>query len=203
MNSHEPNRPAEMNALLMLDELASGQPISQREIAGRLGIALGLANSYLKTLMTKGYVQVKTCPRNRYAYLLTPTGIAEKSRYIYQQVTHYHLIFQHTRQDCSNFFRQLHDQGVRECCFCGLDEFAEIAYLSLREARIDLVGVYDDRRAGERFVDQPILPLLAVAERGQCAVVVTALREPERYREVLQQLGVAAEHIYLPISARI
>lgn len=203
MNSNESNRPAEMNALLMLDELASGEPISQREIAGRLGIALGLANAYLKTLMSKGYVQVKTCPHNRYAYLLTPTGVTEKSRYIYQQVTHYHQIFQRTRQETLNVFKRLYADGCREAVFCGVDEFTEIAYLSLREAQIKLVGVFDDQRAGDRLIDQPVLPLSVVAEHPRSPVIITALREPERYRAELLQLGVRVDDIYMPVEGFI
>lgn len=203
MNNIGPGLPAESHSLLLLDELTTGQPISQREISGRLGIALGLVNSYLKTLVHKGFVQVKTCPRNRYAYLLTPTGMAEKSQYIYQQVAQYHHIFQHTRQDSLGFFLRLHGQGVREVCFCGVDEFTEIAYLSLREAQIGLIGIFDDRRAGERFIDQMIMPLAGVAERTQCAVIITALREPERYRDELLRCGLDAENIYMPISERI
>lgn len=196
---NESHRPAE-NSLLMLDELTAGQPISQREIAGRLGIALGLVNNYLKTLVGKGYVQIKSCPSNRYAYLLTPTGLAEKSRYAYQQVAHYHQIFRVTRQDSLKFFQQLHGQGVRQVAFCGVDEFTEIAYLSLREARIELLGVMADRRCGERFLDLPIQGIAAGVQAGWRPVVVTALREGEECRKALLRSGVAEAQIFMPVS---
>ncbi len=200
MNNHEPaTPPAEMNSLLMLDELAFGEPISQREMASRLGIALGLVNSYLKTLVNKGYVQVKACPRNRYSYLLTPSGIAEKSRYAYQQVVQYHQIFRVTRQDSLKFFQHLHDQGVHEVAFCGVDEFTEIAYLSLREARLHLLGVMDDHRIG-RFLDVPIHALEEGVRAGWRPVVVTSLREGERIRKELLELGVAETAIFMPVQ---
>jgi DNA-binding MarR family transcriptional regulator len=200
MNAQQPSPPADLNSLLMLDELAAGEPISQREIAGRLGIALGLVNSYLKTLVHKGYVQVKTCPRNRYAYLLTPSGIAEKSRYAYQQVAHYHKLFLVTRQDSLIFFQGLHVQGVRNVAFCGVDEFTEIAYLSLREAGIGLLGVMDERRFGQRFLDLPIHSLAEGRRAGWRPVVVTSLREGRECREKLLGAGVEEGEIFMPVD---
>jgi EPS-associated MarR family transcriptional regulator len=62
-----------------------GQPdLSQREIAVKLGVSLGAVNYCLRALTEKG--QVKVCNfrssdnKLRYAYILTPGGIAEKVR---------------------------------------------------------------------------------------------------------------------------
>ncbi|MHB8709359.1 MAG: winged helix-turn-helix transcriptional regulator, partial [Desulfuromonadales bacterium] len=73
----------------LMNELESGEAVSQRELAGRLGIAVGLVNSYLKNFVAKGYVRVKTFPRNRYAYLLTPKGFAEKGRLAFQHLNYF------------------------------------------------------------------------------------------------------------------
>jgi len=57
--------------------------VSQRQIAGKLGISLGAAHYCLKALMTRGLVKAGnfTSSRNKlgYAYLLTPAGIREKA----------------------------------------------------------------------------------------------------------------------------
>jgi DNA-binding MarR family transcriptional regulator len=182
-----------------MSELEAGEPISQREIAGRLGIAVGLVNSYLKTLVHKGFVQVKAYPRNRYAYLLTTQGLIEKSRLAFDQLTYYHKLFRMTRQDSLDLFHQIYGQGVRKVSFCGIDEFTEIAYLSLREAQIELLSVMDDRKAGERFIDQSVLPLTIAPELEGAHIVITSLREPERYIDALLQLGVRAELIHKPM----
>ena len=57
---------------------------SQREIAGDLGMSLGKVNYCLKALLEKGLIKVGNFRRSRnkrgYFYLLTPEGVAEKSR---------------------------------------------------------------------------------------------------------------------------
>src|SRR5665647_2826119 len=116
-DSHHSNQDNLRNFLVM-SELEKGEPISQREIASRLGIALGLVNSYLKTLVAKGFVTVKGYPRNRYAYLLTPKGFAEKSQLAYRHLNNFHKLYRVTRQDSLALFCSLYDKGVRRVAFC-------------------------------------------------------------------------------------
>ncbi|TLY18747.1 MAG: winged helix-turn-helix transcriptional regulator, partial [Nitrospirae bacterium] len=73
--------------LLLLSELDRNGGATQRTLAVKLGVALGLTNLYLKRLARKGYIKITTIPRSRIRYLLTPQGFTEKSRltYLYMQ----------------------------------------------------------------------------------------------------------------------
>jgi DNA-binding MarR family transcriptional regulator len=184
-------------ALLLMAELEEGRPISQREIAGRLGIALGLVNSYLKTLVRKGYVTVKAMPRNRYAYLLTPRGFAEKTQLAYHHLSNFHKLYRITRQDSLATFRALRAQGVERAAFCGLDDLTEFAYLSLREAQIELTAVMDER-PGASFIDLPVVSLEEGVAAWDGAIVITALKRAESLKGALLRLGVGPERIHAP-----
>jgi len=58
--------------------------LNQRDLAQELGVSLGKTNYVLKALVAKGMVKLDNFNRNKnklgYAYLLTPSGIAEKSQ---------------------------------------------------------------------------------------------------------------------------
>ena len=177
-------------ALLLMAEIATEEPISQRELSRRLGIALGLVNSYLKNLVAKGFVRVKNFPRNRYAYLLTPQGIAEKSRLAYQHLGYFSSLYTIARQDYLVLFRSLHAQGTRKVAFCGVDEVAEIAYLSLRETGLELAAVMDDDAAGGNFFDRPVATLAMGLLSGNHRIVITSLKRGVALREELLRLGV-------------
>lgn len=148
MNTGNDNSQEDYRAFLLLSEIEKTQELSQRDLAKRLGIALGLVNSYLKNLVAKGFVRVKAFPRNRYAYLLTPQGLAEKSRLAYQHLSYFTSLYTTTRQDFLSLFQSLKGQGVKGVAFCGVDEVAEIAFLSLQEAGLELVAALD--KGGER-----------------------------------------------------
>jgi|TARA_B100001769_G_C21663324_1_gene368464 EPS-associated MarR family transcriptional regulator len=57
---------------------------SQRELANDLGFSLGKLNYCLKALKDKGLIKIGNFKKNpnklNYAYILTPKGIAEKTK---------------------------------------------------------------------------------------------------------------------------
>ena len=64
--------------------LAENPHRSQRALARELGISLGGLNYCLRALVEKGWIKVENFSRSenklRYAYLLTPKGVAGKAR---------------------------------------------------------------------------------------------------------------------------
>ena len=58
--------------------------LSQREIANVSGVSLGAVNFCLRALVEKGQIKVQNFQASdsklRYAYVITPTGIAQKTR---------------------------------------------------------------------------------------------------------------------------
>lgn len=54
--------------------------LTQRRLAARMGIALGMANSYLKRCVRTRLIEVKQAPANRYSYYLTPRGVRREER---------------------------------------------------------------------------------------------------------------------------
>ena len=58
--------------------------ITQRELSSKLGISLGKINYCLKELRKKGLIKISNFKKNKnkinYVYLLTPKGIAAKTK---------------------------------------------------------------------------------------------------------------------------
>lgn len=68
----------------VLRRLQQTPEVSQRILARELGISLGSINFCFQALVDKGWVKMQNFSQSknklRYAYLLTPTGISEKSK---------------------------------------------------------------------------------------------------------------------------
>ncbi len=177
MNEQNEKSYESYRSLQLLSEITGEEPLSQRELSRRLGIAVGLVNSYLKNLVAKGYVRVKNFPSNRYAYLLTPQGLAEKSRLAYQHLSYFTSLYTVARQDYLELFRRLETAGVREVAFCGVDEVAEVAYLSLQETGLKLIAVMDDARSGESFFGVPVVALADGVQKSRTPIVIASLKQ--------------------------
>jgi len=184
-------------SLQLLSEISGEEPLSQRELSRRLGIAVGLVNSYLKNLVAKGFVRVKNFPSNRYAYLVTPQGLAEKSRLAYQHLSYFTSLYTVARQDYLALFRRLEDAGVREVVFCGVDEVAEVAFLSLRETGLELTAVMDDARRGDLFFGVPVVSIAEGSRDIGAPVVISSLKRRDELKQVLLGLGVPGGRIFV------
>jgi len=129
--------------LQLLQALEEQSTITQRTLASRLGIALGLTNLYLKRLVRKGYVKCVTVPPNRLVYLVTPQGLAIKARLTYEFMKYsldfYRDVRRHLRQSLSAGV-----SGRKRIAVYGTGDVAELVFLLLKEMGLELVAVFDD-----------------------------------------------------------
>ena len=147
-------REHERHFLRLLDAFESERCVSQRSVASELGIALGLTNLLVKRVVRKGWVRVIRIKRNRVRYLVTPTGIAEKTRMSRAYFESSVQFYRETRDRIQQRFVELSaswpgslEAGLtKRIVFYGAGEVAEIGYLCLIETDLELVGVIDAAR---------------------------------------------------------
>ena len=185
-------------SFLLLDEISRNEELTQRDLSRKCGLALGLINSYLKNLVSKGYITVSAIPRNRYKYYLTPHGFTEKTRLTYQHLQNFTNLYRVARHDYQELFNALKRAKVRCVVFCGVDEVTEIAYLSLKEAGLDLVGIVDEKSVASRksFFGMDVRSLEDAGAIKCDIIVVTSFNSGERLRDGLIEAGVGGEKIY-------
>ena len=94
----------EIKTLQFLDELDRDGFSTQRTLAKKLDVSLGLVNSFIKRLVHKGYVKITTIPRNRIKYILTPMGAAEKTQLTYDYIQHSYKFYKNARSGLKSLF---------------------------------------------------------------------------------------------------
>src|SRR4051812_20013473 len=128
--------------LKLLEEVALNSRITQRSLATKLGIALGLTNIYLKRLVRKGYIKCVNVQSNRISYLITPRGIAEKARLTYEFMDYSLHLYGEVRQHLRTVLQEC-AAADRRVAIYGRGEAAELAYLSLKEFGLEPVAIFD------------------------------------------------------------
>ena len=189
----------------ILDEIGVEQNVSQRRLAHRLGIALGLTNLLLKRVVAKGWVKVVRVRPNRVLYLLTPAGIAAKARltreYLQGTLQFYTEARERIRERFADLSGELKGQPTpKRIVFFGAGETAEIGYVSLQETDLELVGVVDAARTRPFFglpIDRPsTLTSESLSGRAFDRLVVMSLRDDHDIRRKLERSGIAADRIF-------
>lgn len=124
--------------LEILSYIEKNPETTQADLATQLGVAVGSVNWYIKRLMNKGYLKVTRLQRRRLRYLLTPKGIAEKSRLMGEFMQASLKWYRVTREATKNFLAQVKQAGHDTVCIEGDGDLAEIIYLTCLEAEIQV-----------------------------------------------------------------
>jgi len=197
-HSHPSRREASENHIVLglLDAVARDPAVTQRTVAMELGIALGLANAYLRRCVRKGLIKVSDAPARRYAYYLTPQGLAEKSRLTASYLSHSFAFFREARAQCADLMRSAAARAHRRLALIGSGELSEIARLVAREHPVEIAGTVAASR------DQAALAA-DLADLGTVdAAIVTAIADPdEAFEAALRLLG--PDRVYAPALLRL
>jgi predicted transcriptional regulator len=179
--------------LKLLEAVHQDSHVTQRGLASQLGIALGLANIYLRRLMRKGYIKVANVQRNRLSYLITPRGIAEKARLTYEFMDYSLHLYKEVRQHLRDVLQECAAAGSAVAIY-GRGEAAELAYLSLKESGLDPVAIFDAERG--HFLGMPVRPISEHMEVPYDLMIVASLdKGGQQVADVLRE-GVPRDKIF-------
>lgn len=180
--------------LQLLNEIERDADVTQRSLAKKLGVALGLTNLYLKRLARKGYIKITTIPRHRIKYLLTPRGMAEKSRLTYLYMQYSLTYYRDMRQRLKRVLSGLSRAGTKRIVIYGTGELAELTYLSIREMDLTLVGFVSGEQ-DETFLSYPVWPIDALSNWEFDALLIADLQETKQIQARIVREGVPKEKI--------
>ncbi len=185
----------DIHTLRLMGEIERNNSPSQRELSRNLNLSLGLVNSFLKRLVNKGYFKVKTMPRNRVKYFLTPKGLARKSKLTVEYLRYSVNFYQEIKNLLINKFREMEVDQIHSILFFGAGEVAELAYLYLQLTNIKLVGIIDERQVGNNFFEFQVESFDRLKQRDWDVVLLTRLDDKDMDLEGLIEKGVSPDRI--------
>ena len=185
-------RSSSMHELDILQAIGDGEEVTKRDLLHRVSIAGRLADRYLKQLVAKGMLKVRTAPARRMLYWLTPQGFAEKARLTYEFVSYTYKMNRECHRLASNTLHELASRGgVRRVVFYGAEPLAEVVAVSLAENEIELVAVADEDRVGEECAGHRVLSIDALDGLEFDRIIFTKFskRDDVSLRKLLETKG--------------
>jgi DNA-binding MarR family transcriptional regulator len=178
-----------------MDEIGHNGIHSQRELSQRLNISLGLVNTFLKRLVSKGYFKVTTMPRNRVKYFLTPEGLARKAKLTAEYLRYSVHFYRDIKDLLLDKYAEMERNQVKALLFFGAGEVADLAYLYLQLTPIRLAGIVDEREKGRSFFGHEITGLEGTKQADWDMVLVTRPDHMEKSIDMLAEAGVDRNRI--------
>jgi predicted transcriptional regulator len=188
--------PEARRELDLLEALSNDTQLTQRRLSAKLGVALGLTNLYLKRLVQKGYLKCVNGRANRLRYVITPTGMAEKTRLTYEFMEYSLRLYSGARSRVRARLEPVSRQHSVRVAIYGTGEAAEVTYLSLRELDVQPTAIFADG-GGTTFLNIPVLAIDEHANVPFDVLIVATFDRPSDLVSQLEQKGVERDKLML------
>jgi DNA-binding MarR family transcriptional regulator len=185
----------ELRILRIMEEVENSDSITQRELAGKLGISIGMTNIFIKRIIKKGYMKITTIPPRRLTYIITPKGFIEKSRLTMEYLKYSLDFYRKIKTQIEERLIEMENAGFETLAFYGTGDICELAYLFLSETGMTLTAVADDAGGGSMF-QMPVIHPEKLSDMTWDALLITSLDDLELKRRKLSDLGIETEKVY-------
>ena len=189
----------ELNTLL---ELKENPNLSQRSLARKLNISLGLTNAIIKNLIYRGWIKVKKDSGRKLLYLITPKGMANVSRLMYtrfQETLHY---YHYTKDLLTAYLIKLYQQGEKTVNIYGTGQLAEITYYAGMSTPLKLNGIISDDPSKEKFlghqtisIENFLSPYASDNNLSDQKIIILSTNHPEKLTKEINKYENIQKHI--------
>ena len=178
--------------LRLLEEVESTSNLSQRTLAANMGIALGVANVLVRSLATKGYIRATRVSWRRWAYILTPAGMARKVQLTANYVDRFLGHYRRVRSLVIETLGDVDTDPESVVAIYGTNELAELMYLALKDAGVERIEFLEESGGGE-FLSAPVRPLESIEPGDYVKILVAYSTDIESKHQRLLGLGVSPD----------
>lgn len=180
----------------LLCSVEGNAQLSQRQLSGELGIALGSVNWYLKRCLNKGLIKISQAPLKRYVYYLTPKGMEEKGRLMAQYLKWSLDFFRLGREESAAILSRCAAQGHKEIILAGNSDLAEIFIMSAMDLPVAITAIYE---AGQKNTKRLRVPVISALQKNMQGIyVLTDLTSPQKTWNALRAHGIEEKSIIIP-----
>jgi DNA-binding transcriptional regulator LsrR (DeoR family) len=187
--------PKAIKELEILHEVSINEHINQRHLSKKLGMAAGLVNMYLKRLAHKGFIKVSGIKPRRLKYLVTPKGIAEKSRLTYEFALISYKYYKSATDDIRKTLDQLEAAGQRDVVVYGTEELAELCLQIIKEFDLQVIGVVDDQVENTKFLGYPVIPAELLKNLKFDRLIVAKMDSAAEIESLVAEMGIESDKI--------
>jgi len=138
-------------------EIKENPSTSQRSLAHKLNISLGLTNAILKNLMIRGWIKVKKDTGRKLLYVITPKGMTNVSSLMYKRFQETFHYYHYTKDFITKYLLQLYKEGSTTVNIYGINYLTEITYYAGISTPLKLDAIIADDLSKEKYLGHTLI----------------------------------------------
>lgn len=194
-NEHKNLEGETYRELRLLEEVNRTPDMSQRSLARRLGIALGVTNVLVRSMAKKGYIRIVRVRWRQWAYIVTPAGISRRIQLTFAYIDRFLDHYRRVRELLRENFNSLDLAPDSNIAIYGATEFAEMVFLVLRDLGVSNIDIVEKDPSRERFLGTEVQRLEDISASSYAKIVVAYPTQFEERCEELLCHGVLPSQI--------
>lgn len=131
--------PEQDRDLIILEHLTRDPDATQATLATQLGVAVGTINWHIKRLIAKGYVKVRRAERRKLLYLITPEGLALRTRLTLDYIQNSFRLYRLVRQRVLEQVEMIRAEGYTQVRLDGSGDVADVCRLTCLEQGLSVI----------------------------------------------------------------
>ena len=140
-------------------EIKENPSTSQRSLARKLNISLGLTNAILKNLIVRGWIKAKKDTGRKLLYMITPKGMTKVSSLMYKRFQETFHYYHYTRDLITTYLMKLYKEGIRTVNIYGINRLTEITYYAGISTPLKLDEIIEKDLSKEKYLGHPIISI--------------------------------------------
>lgn len=148
-----------LRELRALEEIERNPRISQRQLAGELGVALGVANACVQTLARKGLLKIRGDSNRSLSYHLTKEGVLRKAALAVEWTNNTIGDYVQAKASLREKLSGIAALGVERVVILGATEAAELVALIAPQVGVAVVAAVpvEGKRIADVLAGVPVL----------------------------------------------
>jgi DNA-binding MarR family transcriptional regulator len=140
-------------------ELERNPSTSQRSLAGKLNISLGLTNEILQNLIHRGWVKASKLKGRKWLYLITPAGMSKATQFAFQRFQETQKYFWDAENIIINLLESLHKNGKEKLIILGKNQYTKLIILASTDSPIELTMIISDEQPQKKFLGHQVVSI--------------------------------------------
>ncbi len=190
----------DLGMLAVLEALTVDQKVTQRELSRQTGLNLKKVNFCLHKLLERGHVKFQRALHNPdkrgYLYILTPTGLKEKSRLTYRFLKLTLAYYNQVEEKLKGRLAEMGKAGVQRVVLYGASDAVGVVLSLVAGNGIEVVGVLDEGYPEERLDGVPVVDGTGLQSLEWDGMLVTSLDDADGADSMVAEMGLPADKVW-------
>ncbi len=136
----------------ILEEIENNPETTQATLANRMNVAIGTVNWHLRRLVEKGYVKIQRCEKRKLKYIITPEGIALRTKLTFDYIHSSFELYRLVRSRMNAVLDKCAECSHRSVFIDGEGDVRDICRLTCMERNFNVLETPDERYPAVKIV---------------------------------------------------